>query len=128
MVLFSGILSLAVEEKAPSIFYQDIPHYPFHHTAGPGHEGKLYFGKQGNRDVIVFSGRAHCYQGYSLAQVCIQTPTAADIIVKSTFSIKTAFPVRLMKLLGVKQIIITNVAGAINSQYEVGSYFYNKQY
>ena len=58
----------------------------------------------------------------------IQTPAAADIIVKSTFSIKTAFPVRLMKLLGVKQIIITNVAGAINSQYEVGSYFYNKQY
>ena len=94
MVLFSGILPLAVEEKAPSIFYQDIPHYPFHHTAGPGDEGKLYFGRQGNRDVIVFSGRAHCYQGYSLAQVCIQTPAAADIIVKSTFSIndKDCFP------------------------------------
>ena len=65
--LFLGILSLAVEQKASPICYTDIPHYPFYHI--DGHEGKMYFGRQGNSDVIVFSGRTHSYQGYSLAEV-----------------------------------------------------------
>ena len=68
--IISGILSLAAaEQKASSICYRDIPNYPFYHI--DGHEGKLYFGKQGNTDVMVFSGRTHSYQGYSLAEVFI---------------------------------------------------------
>ena len=43
-------------------------------------------------------------------------------VISNVFPDKTVFPIRLMKLLGVKQIIITNVAGAINPQYEVGSH------
>ena len=67
--LISGILSLAAKQKASPICYRDIPHYPFYHI--DGHEGKLYFGRQGNTDVMVFSGRTHAYQGYSLAEVFI---------------------------------------------------------
>ena len=68
--IISGILSLAAaEQKASPIWYRDIPNYPFYHI--DGHEGKLHFGRQGNSDVIVFSGRTHSYQGYSLAEVCV---------------------------------------------------------
>ena len=115
--IISGILSLAAaEQKASSICYRDIPNYPFYHI--DGHEGKLYFGKQGNTDVMVFFWTDPLISGLLTRRgfnFCLVTCDYTH----SCPQYKTVFPVRLMKLLGVKQIIITNVAGAINTQYEV---------
>ena len=91
---FSG---LSVEPLSPPLDYKEIPNYPF--TAIPGHQGQLLLGRLARTQCLVFQGRAHLYQGF----------TAAD----------TAFPVRLMKLLGVEQIVTTNLAGALNKDYKV---------
>ena len=56
-------------------------------------------GSLGKAQCLVFQGRAHLYQGFTAAE--------------------TAFPVRVMKLLGVEQIVITNLAGALNKDYKV---------
>ena len=93
----SGILTLSVDPLIPPLDYKEIPNYPF--TALPGHEGKLQLGTLGKAHCIVFGGRAHLYQGFTAAE--------------------TAFPVRVMKLLGVEQIVLTNLAGALNKDYKV---------
>ena len=66
---FLGILTLSLEQVIPCINYVDVPNYPF--LSQTGHDGELYLGRQGNVDLLIFSGRTHCYQGYSLAQVTV---------------------------------------------------------
>ena len=90
-------MTLSVDPLIPPLDYKEIPNYPF--TAFPGHEGKLLLGTLGKAQCVVFQGRAHLYQGFTAAE--------------------TAFPVRIMKLLGVEQIVITNLAGAVNKDYKV---------
>ena len=105
LVLGSGLGQLAdeVEGAEPGsdpviIDYKDIPGWPV--STVFGHKGRLVIGKLSGRNVIVQQGRAHFYEGYSLQQV--------------------TFAVRVMKLLGVKSLILTNAAGGLNVFYHPG--------
>lgn len=78
--------------------YETIPNFPV--STVSGHAGKLVFGKLGGVEVMCMQGRFHYYEGYPLA--------------------KCAMPVRVMKLVGCTQLIATNAAGGLNSNYDVG--------
>lgn len=98
-VLGSGLGILAEEvEEAVEINYADIPHFPV--STVPGHEGKLVFGKLENKYVLMMKGRFHYYEGYSMEEV--------------------TFPIRVMKLLGLENLLVTNAAGGINKDFEPG--------
>jgi purine-nucleoside phosphorylase len=99
IVLGSGLGNLAETIKIDkAISYTDIPHFPV--STVKGHGGKLIFGELGGTKVIVMSGRFHFYEGYTPQQVI--------------------FPVRVMKLLGVETLLLSNAAGAVNPDYQVG--------
>ena len=65
-----------------------------------GHGGKLIFGAVGGKKVVVMSGRFHIYEGYSIQD--------------------TVFPIRVMKLLGIQTLMLSNAAGGVNRAYKVG--------
>ncbi|HMZ45548.1 MAG TPA: purine-nucleoside phosphorylase [Chitinophagaceae bacterium] len=99
IVLGSGLGNLASVIKTDvAIPYTDIPHFPV--STVKGHGGKLIFGELGGTKVIVMSGRFHFYEGYSAQQV--------------------VYPVRVMKMLGVENLLLSNAAGAVNPNYKVG--------
>lgn len=81
--------------------YCDIPHFPT--PSVEGHEGTLLFGKIHDKEVVIMKGRCHCYEGYSPSKVTI--------------------PVRVMKLLGVETILITNCSGQANESIQEGDVF-----
>merc|ERR1711892_87575 len=95
-----GVLGHVLKQVVPPIPYSKIPHFP--QAAIPGHEGQLIAGTLEGIPLVVFQGRAHAYQGFSLSQ--------------------TAFPARLLKLLGAGKVLITNVSGGINKEYKVGDF------
>eukprot|EP00092_Neocalanus_flemingeri_P009284 GFUD01009990.1.p1 GENE.GFUD01009990.1~~GFUD01009990.1.p1 ORF type:complete len:295 (+),score=66.70 GFUD01009990.1:88-972(+) len=95
-----GVLGHVLKQVIPPIPYSTIPNFP--HAAIPGHDGQLLIGNVGDIPLVVFQGRVHTYQGFSLAE--------------------TAFPARLLKLLGVSKVLITNVSGGINKEYKVGDF------
>lgn len=78
--------------------YAEIPH--FRHASAPGHKGRFVFGTIAGKRVAVMQGRIHLYEGY--------TPEEA------------VYGVRVMKLLGVKTMIVTNAGGAVNLSYKPG--------
>jgi purine-nucleoside phosphorylase len=80
------------------INYQDIPHFPV--STVEGHQGKLIFGHLNGRRVAAMKGRFHYYEGYSMQEV--------------------TYPVRIMKLLGIKEILISNAAGSVNPDFNIG--------
>ncbi|HTG71453.1 MAG TPA: purine-nucleoside phosphorylase [Candidatus Udaeobacter sp.] len=86
-------------EDAVTIHYQDIPHFPI--STVEGHAGELLIGTLSGKTVLLMRGRFHMYEGYG--------PEL------------TAFPVRVMKALGVKTLLVTNAAGGINTDYESGN-------
>ena len=92
-----GAFSQRIEDPI-EIPYKDIPNYLV--STAPGHSGKLIFGTVEGRRVMCMSGRFHTYEGYDFEQLAI--------------------PVRVMKLLGVKLLVVTNAAGAINTEYRPG--------
>lgn len=99
IVLGSGLGNLATEiEVDQSIPYNDIPHFPV--STVEGHSGKLIFGKLNGVAVLAMSGRFHFYEGYTPAQV--------------------AYPIRVMKLLGIETLLLSNAAGGVNENYKVG--------
>lgn len=99
VILGSGLSSFAKELENPvDINYSDIPGFPI--STVKSHEGKIVFGEIGSKKIIVFSGRFHFYEGYSM-----------DV---------TAYPVRTMKVLGVSKMIVTNAAGGINKSFSPG--------
>ncbi|MBU1011277.1 MAG: purine-nucleoside phosphorylase [Bacteroidetes bacterium] len=79
--------------------YADIPH--FVEPTVESHRGKLVFGKLGNRQVVVMSGRFHFYEGYTMQQI--------------------TFPVRVMKMLGISELLVSNACGALNQAYKAAS-------
>jgi purine-nucleoside phosphorylase len=81
-----------------SLPYQDLPHFP--PATSPSHVGRLSWGKLSGQPVLLFQGRFHAYEGYSLRQV--------------------TFPVRVMAGLGVKTLITTNAAGGLNPLFRAG--------
>ncbi|MCK4879248.1 MAG: purine-nucleoside phosphorylase [Bacteroidales bacterium] len=78
--------------------YQSIPHFPV--STVEGHEGKLISGKLGEKRVLVMQGRFHYYEGYKMQEVI--------------------FPIRVMKLLGIKTLVVSNAAGGMNPEFEIG--------
>ena len=99
IVCGSGMGGLAdVLEQREEFKYEDIPDFPV--STVPGHHGRLVFGKLKGVETVCMQGRFHAYEGYSLW--------------------KCAMPIRVMKLIGVKAVIITNAAGGLNPNYKVG--------
>ena len=80
------------------ISYEDIPHFPV--STVESHRGKLIYGTIGNRKVLAMQGRFHYYEGYNLAEI--------------------TFPIRVMKYLGIKELLLSNAAGALNPGYKKG--------
>ena len=78
--------------------YQDIPNFPV--STVEGHSGKLIFGNLGNKRVMAMQGRFHFYEGYCMQQV--------------------TFPVRVMKALGVNTLFVSNAAGGMNPDFQIG--------
>lgn len=99
IILGSGLGELADDIKNPVILeYQSIPSFPS--STAPGHKGRLVIGELENENVLLMQGRFHYYEGYPM-----------DTVV---------FPIRVMKLLGIKELIVTNAAGGVNESYSPG--------
>ena len=99
LILGSGLGPLAKQIENPvEIDYRDIPNFLV--STAPDHAGKLIFGTLEGKKLVCMSGRFHSYEGYDFEQLAI--------------------PVRLFKLLGVKQLIVTNAAGGVNEGYRPG--------
>ena len=99
MVLGSGLGYMGDIVENPIIVpYGEIPHFKV--STAPGHKGQLVFGTLGGRKVAVMQGRMHHYEGYSFEEI--------------------GFPVRVLKLLGCPNLIVTNAAGGVNVDFTVG--------
>ncbi len=99
IILGTGLGALVdhIDEKQ-YIPYTEIPNFPV--STVEGHSGNLIFGKLGNKKVMAMQGRFHFYEGYDMKQV--------------------TFPVRVMKALGVKTLFVSNAAGGMNPDFEIG--------
>jgi purine-nucleoside phosphorylase len=99
IVLGTGLGGLTSEIKPhASLPYSEIPHFPL--STVKGHEGRLIFGELGGKKVVAMQGRFHFYEGYSMQEL--------------------TFPIRVMKLLGIKLLILSNAAGGVNPDYDIG--------
>lgn len=99
LILGSGLGPLVDEIENPDVIpYQEIPNWP--HSTVMGHAGRLVSGELEGQDVLAMQGRAHFYEGYTMQQV--------------------ALPVRVMRLLGVNTLIVTNAAGGLNADFDAG--------
>lgn len=99
VVLGSGLGGIADTIQEPVVVkYSEIPGFPV--STAPGHKGELIFGKIYGKDVVAMNGRFHYYEGYSMKEV--------------------TFPIRVFQLLGVKYLFITNAAGGLNPEFDVG--------
>lgn len=94
-----GVLSEEITEKIV-IPYKEIPNFPV--STVSGHAGELIIGKLQNVPIIAMNGRVHYYEGYDLKEA--------------------TFPIRVFKLLGIEELILTNAAGGINTDYEAGDF------
>ena len=99
IILGTGLGSLAGEiTDSYEIPYEEIPYFPV--STVEGHKGKLIFGKLGQKDIMAMQGRFHYYEGYTMQQV--------------------TFPVRVMRELGIKTLFVSNAAGVMNQDFEIG--------
>jgi purine-nucleoside phosphorylase len=99
IVLGSGLGNLVKEiDVEVEIEYDDIPHFPI--ATVEGHHGKLIFGELSGKQIVAMSGRFHFYEGYSAVEV--------------------AYPIRVLKQLGIKNLLISNAAGGVNASFKVG--------
>lgn len=99
LVLGSGLSSLAEEVANPVVLdYQDIPNFP--QSTISGHAGRLVMGTLQGKQLVVMQGRIHYYEGYSIQQVTL--------------------PIRMLRLLGVDTLILTNAAGGLNPGFQAG--------
>lgn len=100
IVLGTGLGKLAGEIQAiVSLDYADIPHFPL--ATVESHSGTLIYGTLRGKKVLAMKGRFHYYEGYSLQQV--------------------TFPIRVMKRLGIRYLLLSNAAGALNRNFRKGS-------
>jgi purine-nucleoside phosphorylase len=99
IILGTGLGGLVKEINIKhTIPYEEIPNFPV--STVEGHSGKLIFGELGGKNVMAMQGRFHYYEGYSMQQV--------------------TFPVRVMKLLGIKNLFVSNASGGVNPNFEIG--------
>lgn len=98
IILGSGLGEIADEINGIQIPYSEIP--GFKSSGVQGHAGKLVIGKLGSKTVIAMQGRLHYYEGNTLQEV--------------------VYPIRVMKLLGIEKLIVTNAAGGVNTSFLPG--------
>ena len=99
IILGTGLGALASRiENTIEIDYRDIPHFPV--STVEGHAGKLIYGDFGNKKIVAMKGRFHYYEGYGSEQV--------------------TFPVRVLKFLGIKCLVLSNAAGGVNPDFQIG--------
>ena len=99
IILGTGLGGLVKEINViDTISYENIPNFPV--STVESHSGKLIFGELGGKKVVAMQGRFHYYEGYTLQQV--------------------TFPVRVMKLLGIERLFVSNASGGVNPDFEVG--------
>jgi purine-nucleoside phosphorylase len=99
VVLGSGLGAVAdAVDASVTVPYLEIPHFP--QSTVEGHSGRLIVGKIGKVPALVMQGRVHSYEGYTPQQV--------------------TFPLRVMGMLGVRAVVLTNAAGGIKEGYSVG--------
>jgi purine-nucleoside phosphorylase len=100
IVLGTGLGKMVDEIAIEKIVdYAEIPHFPV--STVEFHKGRLIYGRFEGKSILAMQGRFHYYEGYTLEQV--------------------TFPVRVMKLLGVKHLLLSNAAGALNPDFRKGS-------
>src|SRR3989339_903623 len=99
IVLGTGLGGLVREiEVEHEIEYGDLPHFPL--STVESHQGKLIFGKINGKNVVAMQGRFHYYEGYTMRQI--------------------TYPIRVMKFLGVKTLLVSNACGGMNPIYRRG--------
>ncbi len=99
IILGSGLGNLSKEIQIDfSIAYSEIPHFPL--STVEGHKGRLILGTLNGKKVWVMEGRFHFYEGYLAEQV--------------------VFPIRVLRLLGVQNLLLSNAAGGVNPHFKVG--------
>jgi len=99
IILGTGLGGLVKEiEVKHQINYEDLPHFPI--STVESHHGKLIFGTINGKNLVAMQGRFHYYEGYSMQQI--------------------AYPVRVMKFLGVETLLVSNACGGMNPQYRKG--------
>ena len=92
IILGSGLSNIVNDISIHNIiYYSDIPNFPV--STVSGHEGRFLFGNWNGKEVVIMQGRVHFYEGYTMQEVTI--------------------PIRIMGLLGIKKLFITNAAGGI---------------
>lgn len=100
IILGTGLGKLINQiEISETIDYSEIPNFPV--STVESHKGKLIFGMLKGKKVLAMQGRFHFYEGYSMQQI--------------------TFPVRVMKFLGIKYLLVSNAAGAVNLDFQKGS-------
>ena len=99
MVLGTGLGNLindiAITDTIP---YSEIPNFP--ETTVEGHHGNLIFGHLAGKPIVAMQGRFHYYEGFSMAE--------------------TVFPLRVLKLIGIRLALLSNAAGGVNPDYHIG--------
>ncbi|KUG25902.1 purine nucleoside phosphorylase [hydrocarbon metagenome] len=99
IILGTGLGGLVKEIKIDhEIPYNELPHFPL--STVESHHGKLIFGTIGSKKIVAMQGRFHYYEGYSMKQI--------------------TYPVRVMKFLGVKTLLVSNACGGMNPLYKKG--------
>jgi len=99
IILGSGLSSVAQEvEDSDTIPYPEIPHFPV--TTVEGHAGQLVIGQLAGQDVVLIQGRTHYYEGYPAQRITV--------------------PVRVVQMLGIHTLFVTNSAGGLNSDFQPG--------
>ena len=99
IILGTGLGGFADRIEAEyTIDYKEIPGFPV--STVQGHAGRMIFGKVEGRSVVAMQGRFHFYEGYAMTQVTL--------------------PVRVMGLLGIRYLFVSNASGGINTSFRVG--------
>jgi purine-nucleoside phosphorylase len=98
IILGTGLGGLIQDIDIQTVIpYEEIPHFPV--STVESHSGKLIFGTLAGKNVVAMQGRFHFYEGYTMQQV--------------------TFPVRVMKLLGIERLLVSNAAGGLNSNFQI---------
>jgi len=99
IILGTGLGALVNEvEVEKQLMYSNIPDFPI--STLEFHSGKLIFGMLAGKKIVAMQGRLHYYEGYSMQQI--------------------TFPVRVMKMLGIKTLLVSNASGALNTAFKKG--------